>query len=242
MTAKETRAQAREALSGQWGKTILFFIIYFIVTIVLSLVLGFIPFVGNVVETIISVPLVIGLTSTLIKIKRKEDFGYFDFINVAIEMFGKSWGVVGHTILKMLVPVISLVASIIIIVIGSVMLTASFSGFSMFMIVVGIILYLVTLVWVITKGYLYALTSAILADNEEMPTLDIVEKSETLMNGNRMKLFLLGLSFIGWGILSSLTFGIGLIWLVPYMAIAQICFYDNLIGDTEIKETEKISE
>ncbi len=235
MTAKETRAQAREALSGQWGKTILFFVIYFIVTFVLSRVLIYIPFVGIVVETIISVPLAIGFTSTLIKIKRKEDFGYFDFINVAIEMFGKSWGVVGHTILKMLVPVISLVASIIIMSIG-------FSGFSIFMTVLGTILYLAALVWTITKGYLYALTSAILADNEGMPTLDIVEKSETLMNGNRMKLFLLSLSFIGWGILATLTFGIGLIWLVPYMAIAQICFYDNLIGNAEIKETEKISE
>ena len=40
MTAKETRAQAREALTGQWGKTILFLIIYSIITAVISLVLN----------------------------------------------------------------------------------------------------------------------------------------------------------------------------------------------------------
>lgn len=248
MTAKETRAQARDALKGQWGKAILFLIIYAIVTMVLSIVLGFIPFVGKVMETIISVPLVIGLTATLIKIKRKEEFGYFDFINVSIEMFGKSWGVFGHTLLKMLVPVILLVVSTIIISVGIVMLGANelsmgtINMAALLVTVLGSILYIISMIWTIIKGYLYSLTSAILADNEDMPTLKVVEKSEALMNGNRMKLFLLSLSFIGWGILSTLTFGIGLIWLVPYMSIAQICFYDNLLGNTEIKEAQEISE
>ena len=246
MTAKETRAQAREALTGQWGKTILFLIIYSIITAVISLVLKFIPFIGSAIELIISIPLSIGLTATFMKIKRKEQFEYFDFINTSIEMFGKSWGIVGHIIVKMLIPVILLIISIVIISAGFIMLAAKEAGpvniGAVLIITVGIILYIVSIIWTMIKGYLYAITSQLLIDNENMTTLDIVEKSETLMNGNRMKFFFLNLSFIGWAILASFTFGIGLLWLIPYIAISGICFYDNIANDSKNIEVEEISE
>ena len=62
------------------------------------------------------------------------------------------------------------------------------------------------------------------------------------MNGNRWRLFCLELSFIGWMILASFTFGIGMLWLVPYMAIAQIVFYEVLIGKDSSKEEVAVEE
>ena len=50
------------------------------------------------------------------------------------------------------------------------------------------------------------------------------------MKGNRSKYFLLILSFFGWTILSILTFGIGLLWLMPYMQVTTVCFYEHLIN------------
>jgi len=52
--------------------------------------------------------------------------------------------------------------------------------------------------------------------------------SWNLMKGNKKKLFLLQLSFIGWVILSVFTFFIGLLFLYPYMSTTFAKFYQNL--------------
>lgn len=58
------------------------------------------------------------------------------------------------------------------------------------------------------------------------------------MKGNRGNYFLLQLSFIGWGILAVLSLCIGLLWLTPYIAIAEICFYDR-IAKPEVKKIDE---
>jgi uncharacterized membrane protein len=49
-----------------------------------------------------------------------------------------------------------------------------------------------------------------------------------MMKGHKFDLFWLYLSFIGWVILCILTFGIGLLWLSPYISAAEIGFYNDL--------------
>ena len=48
------------------------------------------------------------------------------------------------------------------------------------------------------------------------------------MDGRRFDFFVLGLSFIGWAILASLTLGIGYLWLIPYMQVTEIKFYEDV--------------
>ena len=55
-----------------------------------------------------------------------------------------------------------------------------------------------------------------------------IEKSMAMMEGNKMKLFLLDLSFIGWAILCLFTLGIGYFFLQPYMQAAHAAFYEDL--------------
>jgi hypothetical protein len=45
------------------------------------------------------------------------------------------------------------------------------------------------------------------------------------------------LSFIGWAFLSILVLGIGLLWLIPYMQISYMCFYEKL---TKKEDNENI--
>ena len=85
-------------------------------------------------------------------------------------------------------------------------------------------------IWATVKGLLYALTYYIAYDNPEMSAKDAVQRSEDLMKGNRGKLFVLQLSFIGWAILAAISFGIGMLWLLPYMMITLVCFYEALAG------------
>ena len=49
-----------------------------------------------------------------------------------------------------------------------------------------------------------------------------------MMQGHKMDLFVLSLSFIGWMILGVFTFGILYIWLVPYMSVTLANFYNDI--------------
>ena len=74
------------------------------------------------------------------------------------------------------------------------------------------------------KSYSYAMTPYILKDNPEMKNNAAIEESMRMMDGHKLELFLLDLSFIGWAILSILTCCIGFLWLVPYMNMARVNF------------------
>ena len=78
------------------------------------------------------------------------------------------------------------------------------------------------------KAYSYAMTPYILKDNPEMKNNAAIEESMRMMDGHKLELFLLDLSFIGWAILSILTCCIGFLWLTPYMNMARVNFYEDL--------------
>lgn len=87
------------------------------------------------------------------------------------------------------------------------------------------------------KAYSYAMTPYILKDNPEMKNNAAIEESMRMMDGHKLELFLLDLSFIGWAILSLLTCCIGFLWLAPYMNMARVNFYEDLKkASVEVKE------
>lgn len=76
----------------------------------------------------------------------------------------------------------------------------------------------------------YSMTFYLLADDDTLSASAALAQSRLLMLGNRWKLFCLGCRFIGWSLLSVVTFGIGFLWLMPYLSVAQGCFYDEIRG------------
>ena len=78
------------------------------------------------------------------------------------------------------------------------------------------------------KFYAYALTPYILIDNPELSANQAINLSQKMMKGHKFDLFFLHFSFIGWFFLSIFTFGIGLLWLLPYMMTAQAAFYQDV--------------
>jgi uncharacterized membrane protein len=83
----------------------------------------------------------------------------------------------------------------------------------------------------------YSMTYFIIADNNSIGSLDAITKSKEMMRGNKWKLFCLGFRFFGWGLLSILTFGIGFLWLYPYMMVSFAQFYDDIKRqETAIKQ------
>ena len=122
---------------------------------------------------------------------------------------------------------------------------ALFAPFKQYARTVGAVLlvFVYTLLWTlllvipgIIKAYSYSMTFYILRENPEMTAGDAITASQKMMDGHKMDLFLLSLSFIGWAILALIPAGLGFIWLIPYMYTAQAAFYEELKKDYEARE------
>lgn len=85
----------------------------------------------------------------------------------------------------------------------------------------------------IVKGLSYAMTPFILEEHPEMTASEAIKVSMRLMDGHKMDLFILGLTFIGWQILACLTMGIGFLFLNPYMNAAYAAFYRSISGQRQ---------
>ena len=80
----------------------------------------------------------------------------------------------------------------------------------------------------IIKAYAYSMSFYILADNPELTASEALAKSQSLMRGHKMELFILELSFIGWFFLIGLTFGLAAIYVAPYMEATMANFYNSI--------------
>ena len=80
----------------------------------------------------------------------------------------------------------------------------------------------------IIKTYAYSMSVYILAENKGKSARECIKESVAMTMGYKVDLFVLGLSFIGWGLLSCITFGIALIWVMPYMQATYANAYNLL--------------
>lgn len=99
------------------------------------------------------------------------------------------------------------------------------------MFLMGLKLILWTMLFIIpglVMAYAYAMTTYILEEHPEYSAWDASTRSRQMMKGHKFDLFYLHLSFIGWFLLSIFTFGIGLLWLCPYVDVATAAFYNDL--------------
>lgn len=123
----------------------------------------------------------------------------------------------------------------------------------------------------IVKSYSYAMTPYIMLEHPELGACEAITKSRRIMDGNKGRLFCLGLSFIGWGILCAVPAGIGsiiavtvyelsgsmgaLLWMLPFGVITIVgslflCVYQEAafadfyrsISGTANKEPEYLPE
>jgi len=80
----------------------------------------------------------------------------------------------------------------------------------------------------IIKTFSYSMTFFILADNPDLEPQEAIKRSREMMHGHKWRLFKLYLSFIGWYLLVLLTFGVGMIFLDPYINLSVTHFYEDL--------------
>ena len=66
-------------------------------------------------------------------------------------------------------------------------------------------------------------------DDSTSPT-DLIRQTFSEVYGYNFKFFCLYLRFLGWGILGCLTLGIGFLWIIPYMTVSSVIFFDTIFN------------
>ena len=81
----------------------------------------------------------------------------------------------------------------------------------------------------IVKSYEYRMVPYVLAENPDLSREEAFALSKRMMDGDKMNAFILDLSFIGWAILTILTFGlVGIFYYQPYLALTDAALYQTL--------------
>ena len=83
----------------------------------------------------------------------------------------------------------------------------------------------------IIKAYSYSMAFFIKADHPEYDWRTCLDESKRLTSGHKMDLFVLDLSFIGWGIIGALCLGIGSLWVMSYRYATLAQCYKVLQAD-----------
>ncbi|MBC5690444.1 DUF975 family protein [Mediterraneibacter sp. NSJ-55] len=103
------------------------------------------------------------------------------------------------------------------------------TAFTMFERSFFIFLWDLTIIGGIIKRYSYKMIPYILAENPDIGHTEAFELSRKMMYGNKMKTFLLDLSFLGWRVLNLFTFGIlRYVWINPYVEAVYAELYCSL--------------
>lgn len=78
----------------------------------------------------------------------------------------------------------------------------------------------------IVKGYEYRMVPYLMAEYPDMAPSEAFRISREMMTGNKWEAFVLDLSFIGWNILSGITFGlVGVFYAGPYKMLTDSALY-----------------
>ena len=105
-------------------------------------------------------------------------------------------------------------------------------------------MYLFTFLWSllfiipgIIKGIAYSMTPYILAERDDVSAQDAIKVSMEMTYGYKMDIFVMGLSFVGWWILSAMTCGILAVFFTgPYTATSFAGLYEELKANLEDQE------
>jgi len=268
MPPSEIKKEARASLKGKLGKAFCITLVFLAFSLIVGFILGFLEedsTIYNIIDfafLVIEVPLSFGLLIALMKLKRDEEVNAFYPFKEGFSRFGKSWGIWFHTFIRLILPIICLV--LVTLLMATLGVANILTKLNLVLTLLGIALFIATIIYVACRALLYVLAYNVCYDNPELSSKDCVLKSAELMKGNRGNYLLLGLSFIGWILLLVVVFSlgtsllvallgyfgfllayalmiIGMSFLMLYMQLATICFYERVVH-SKSEPTEKVKE
>jgi uncharacterized membrane protein len=218
---RELTAAARSGLAGNWGKSIGITFVYMVLVVGVSMI----PFAGRILQLIFAAPLVVGFHCYFLATIRSQP-NSFGFLFEGFNRFSTSWCaymLVFLIVMAWIIPFGVLLAIFMPFVHPD---PSLFPEYTIWALVAILILTMCGFLILIQMRYYLVLY--IVADDPDVRAREAIHRSIQLMKGNYWRLGLLWFRFVGWQMLAALTFGIGLIWLIPYISAATAAFYDDL--------------
>ena len=91
-----------------------------------------------------------------------------------------------------------------------------------------IVLYIAGFVVSFIIDLMLAMSFMIYLDDPDTEVSQILSGSISMMRGNKFRYFYMILSFIGYWLLVILSFGIAMLWVIPYQTMTTVEFYNDL--------------
>lgn len=238
---KELKQKSRDQLRGQWMIPVIVTLITGIISIVTGKIgEGFVENSGgsilfSIISTLISIIIGIAVTAFYLKLGRGKKVEFSDLL-IEGRTMGKGIGIDLLTTV-MLIPLV-IVCVIIFVIIAIFGFGSALSGYpyidmssmvsSLFWLF--FVALLVISVPLMILGSYFALAIMFICEDNTRGVWECIKLSFQHMNGNLWRYILLQLSFIGWGLLCILTIGIGFLWLIPYITVTDINFFNDVTG------------
>ena len=215
---------SKNQLKGNWKLPIIITLMYSLISILISFVEG-IVYSGTLVGVLTIISFMIGVWSTvgipkfyLEFIKDNRGVQLTDAL-VSLQILGKS------LLYNIIIGIITFI--ILIIAMGITVFSIDNTGILFF---IRFIISMSIYVGFIILAIGWSQAPYIIVENK-FGVIESMQISMKMMKGYKLKYFTLGLSFIGWAILSILTLGIGLLWLIPYINLTFANFYKDICED-----------
>lgn len=264
--SSEIKQIARNKLAGNWIKAFAITIIFVAITLALSYCSLLIRnlttntpilyYASQIIFTLITLTLSFGFISTMIKLLNGKNPPYTTVINDALLNSSKAIGLFFRIILKMLIPcIVVILAFIAIFFLTTQVIPLNVDTLGGYLLLL-FLFYIFAITIIIIFSLPYTLSSYALANENNLSSKEAIEKSISLMDGNKWNFVKLILSFLGWFILiavvtvaiqsftpevlNDLIESIGTILILPYIISSISIFYDELNDVTvEVVNTDK---
>lgn len=114
-----------------------------------------------------------------------------------------------------------------VIMVGAILSGIAAFNDSTFLSLIATVLCIAGTVLYIYKAYAYVLAMYIALDDryDHITAKETIKLSEEMMNGHKMEYFVLVLSFFGWILLGTITFSLGMIYVMPYQNLTFANYY-----------------
>ena len=252
-TRTELKSNAKAVLKRSYLDSLVAYIIVFFIMSAASGIIAWIPFIGALgtiaINIFLTLPMSVGLYFFYMQARMYQPvirnifypFNEIRYMNIVAAM---AWQYL-FVFLWSLIPA----AGIVIFVTDFLATSLISSHFSLInfdlssfvfgssMLVVAVlcgIIFIAGLVIVVMKGIAYSMTPFILTDNPNIGYARALKLSIRMTHGQKWDIFVLQLSFLGWVLLTVLTFFVGMLFLAPYI-LATYCELYIRLRDNAIR-------
>lgn len=230
-TSAQLKTKARNQLTGKYGGAIILLLLVDVITMVASGFLSMFLPSGSVVAYIVRLAITF-IASAFVQVFQIGVVLYFLKIacgqlpSLQDLLYGFKNNIEKHLLISLVMTGLSFIYQLS----SEIPLEMYLNTMDIKYLYGGLLVMLITMVIYIYVSLLLSQVYFLLLDFPNYSVKQIFSKSIELMKGNMWRLFHLEFSFLPLILLSVLTCGIGLLWLMPYMHMASTNFYLDLMN------------